>query len=121
MGQCFRSLAMIHASSNFSHQIATEKKPTHTLVTSGVYALVRHPSYFGFFWWSVGTQIFLANPLSTMVFVAVLWRFFSSRIRYYTLNSLVNDRQEEVLLVKFFDEEYIDYHKKVGTWIPFIP
>ena len=80
MGQFFRSVAMIEASSNFSHQIATEKKPTHSLVTSGVYALVRHPSYFGFFWWSVGTQVFLANPLATIVFVAVLWRFFSLRI-----------------------------------------
>jgi protein-S-isoprenylcysteine O-methyltransferase len=82
MGQFFRSIAMIEASSNFSHEIATEKRLTHTLVTSGVYALVRHPSYFGFFWWSVGTQVFLANPLSTVVFVAVLWRFFSSRIQY---------------------------------------
>ena len=82
MGQSFRSLAMIEASSNFSHQIATERKSTHTLVTSGIYALVRHPSYFGFFWWSVGTQVFLANPLATIVFVAVLWKFFSSRIQY---------------------------------------
>src|SRR5947207_3052937 len=83
MGQFFRSVAMIEAASNFSHQIATEKRSTHTLVTSGVYALVRHPSYFGFFWWSVGTQVFLANPLSTVVFVAVLWRFFSQRIQYF--------------------------------------
>lgn len=81
IGQIFRSLAMIHASSNFSHRIAVEKKSSHELVTTGVYALVRHPSYFGFFWWGVGSQIFLANPLSTVVFVSVLWRFFSSRIK----------------------------------------
>src|SRR5271169_6024287 len=73
---------MIHAASNFNHQIQQEKQPTHVLVTSGVYALVRHPSYFGFFWWAVGLQVFLANPLSTVVFFWVLWRFFSRRIKY---------------------------------------
>lgn len=31
-----------------------------------------------------------------------------------------NSRREEVFLVKFFDEEYVDYRKTVGTWIPFI-
>ena len=121
---------MIEASSNFSHQIATEKKLTHELVTSGVYSLVRHPSYFGFFWWSVGTQIFLANPLSTVVFVAVLWRFFSYRIKYSPMPSLqsfrvsgsvlIRVRREEGLLVDFFGDEYVDYRKRVGVWIPFI-
>src|ERR1700721_2736574 len=92
MGQSFRSLAMIHASSNFSHQIAFQKEPTHTLVTSGVYALVRHPSYFGFFWWAVGLQVFMANPFSAAVFIAVLWRFFSERIRYaLSLTRLIVD------------------------------
>lgn len=82
IGQFFRSAAMIEASSNFSHKIAEEKKSSHELVTSGVYSLVRHPSYFGFFWWSIGTQVFLANPLATVVFMGVLWRFFSARIQY---------------------------------------
>ena len=80
MGQIFRSVAMIHAASNFSHQIAVEKEANHELVTHGVYAFARHPSYFGFFWWGVGTQIFLANPISTVIFMFVLWRFFSNRI-----------------------------------------
>ena len=29
-------------------------------------------------------------------------------------------RAEEDLLVDFFGEEYVDYRKKVGVWIPFI-
>jgi protein-S-isoprenylcysteine O-methyltransferase len=29
-------------------------------------------------------------------------------------------RTEEVLLIKFFGDEYVDYRKKVGVWIPFI-
>lgn len=51
------------------------------LVKTGLYSLVRHPSYTGFFVWAVGTQILLANPVSTVVFVGVLWRFFQQRIQ----------------------------------------
>jgi protein-S-isoprenylcysteine O-methyltransferase len=29
-------------------------------------------------------------------------------------------RAEENLLVNFFGEDYVDYRKKVGVWIPFI-
>lgn len=39
-GQVFRSLAMIHASSNFSHTVATYKLVTHRLVTDGIYSYV---------------------------------------------------------------------------------
>lgn len=41
----------------------------------------RHPSYAGFFYWALGTQLLLGNPLSALVFAVVLWRFFSRRIR----------------------------------------
>jgi len=37
LGQSFRSLAMFHAKSNFSHIISTRKESTHQLVTTGVY------------------------------------------------------------------------------------
>ena len=29
-------------------------------------------------------------------------------------------RGEEALLIEFFGDEYVDYRKKVGVWIPFI-
>jgi len=41
---------------------------------------MRHPSYAGFFAWALGTQILLGNPIGTVVFAVVLWRFFSQRI-----------------------------------------
>lgn len=36
-GQAVRSLAMIHAASNFSHTVAWKKRDDHALVTKGVY------------------------------------------------------------------------------------
>jgi protein-S-isoprenylcysteine O-methyltransferase Ste14 len=35
-------------------------------------------------------------------------------------HDLTNSRGEEVYLVRFFGDEYKDYRKRVGVWIPFI-
>jgi protein-S-isoprenylcysteine O-methyltransferase len=80
-GQFLRSAAMIKASSNFSHMVAFRKLTGHQLVTDGVYKWSRHPSYAGFFYWALGTQLVLQNPFSFFVFWALLMRFFSSRIK----------------------------------------
>ncbi|KZS97661.1 protein-s-isoprenylcysteine O-methyltransferase [Sistotremastrum niveocremeum HHB9708] len=110
VGQTLRSSAMIHASTNFSHQVQFRKAVDHTLVTSGVYAWFRHPSYAGFFYWGLGTQLVLQNPICFLLYAALLWRFFSRRIR-----------AEEYALIKFFGDDYKQYRKAVGTRIPFIP
>ncbi|TKY86731.1 hypothetical protein EX895_004371 [Sporisorium graminicola] len=108
-GQLLRSMAMIHAHNNFSHILAYKKRTDHQLVTTGVYAWTRHPSYVGFSYWAVGTQIMLGNKVAAVGFVGTLWLFFSRRIR-----------AEEQSLVEFFGQEYIEYRKKVGTGLPFI-
>ncbi|GAA5876123.1 hypothetical protein JCM16303_007030 [Sporobolomyces ruberrimus] len=104
-GQTLRSFAMISASSNFSHF----KLPSHQLVTSGIYSWSRHPSYAGFYWWALGTQIALGNPICSIVFMATLQWFFSIRIRV-----------EEKYLVKFFGQAYKDYRSKVPSRIIFV-
>lgn len=80
VGQVFRSLAMIHAARSFSHVVKVIKHDDHTLVTNGVYSWFRHPSYFGFFYWALATQLLLGNVASTLAFAFVLGRFFHARI-----------------------------------------
>lgn len=109
LGQLIRSFAMITAGKSFSHIVKTTRNPDHELVTNGIYSWFRHPSYLGFFWWALGTQLLLLNPLSFILFAIVLWKFFSSRIQF-----------EERFLVQFFGEEYVQYQKRVSVWIPFI-
>jgi len=109
LGQFLRTAAMIHASSNFSHSVQYQKANTHTLVTNGVYAWFRHPSYAGFFYWALGTQLVLQNPVSFALYAALLWRFFYHRIH-----------SEEGALIKFFGDDYVQYRARVGTKIPFI-
>ncbi|KAK3296107.1 Isoprenylcysteine carboxyl methyltransferase family-domain-containing protein [Chaetomium fimeti] len=110
VGQAVRSVAMIHAGRSFNHLVQNRRREDHVLVTSGVYGVLRHPSYFGFFWWALGTQMVMGNVVSFVGYAVVLWRFFSSRIRH-----------EEAYLVAFFGSEYVDYRRRVRTRIPFVP
>lgn len=80
-GQATRSLAMATAGTNFNHIPQKAKKHDHELVTSGVYAYSRHPSYFAFFWWAIGTQLLVGNKVCLVAFVGVLWNFFNDRIK----------------------------------------
>lgn len=109
VGQTLRSLAMAHAAESFSHIVATTKREDHQLVTTGVYAWSRHPSYAGFFYWALGTQVFLANPVSFAIFLIVLGRFFSNRIRH-----------EEHFLRSFFPD-YEAYARRTPTLLGYIP
>jgi len=109
-GQSLRSSAMIYASTNFSHSVQLKKAQAHQLVTGGVYSFSRHPSYAGFFYWSLGTQLVLQNPVSLILFTYILWRFFYFRIRV-----------EEQALVIFFGDDYKAFRQRVPTRIPFIP
>ncbi|KAL5566026.1 hypothetical protein UlMin_029190 [Ulmus minor] len=53
--------------------------------------------------------IMLCNPLSTIGFALVVWRFFSLRIPY-----------EEYYLRRFFGAEYNQYATRVPSGVPFV-
>jgi protein-S-isoprenylcysteine O-methyltransferase len=108
IGQTVRSFAMAHAGSNFNHNIETSKKPGHSLVTTGIYSVLRHPAYFGFFWWGIGQQLILGNQICLIAHTIVLIRFFRGRIKY-----------EERFLESFFDTKYKEYRKCSWIGIPF--
>jgi protein-S-isoprenylcysteine O-methyltransferase len=110
VGQFIRTGAMYQAAHNFTHLVATSKQSKHKLVTSGFYSLVRHPAYFGWFWWSVGTQIILLNPICIIGYAFASWKFFADRIPF-----------EEEHLRSFFGNEYVKYAERVPILIPFIP
>ena len=107
-GEALRKMAIITAGSNFTHIVQHRKREGHELVTSGVYSLFRHPSYVGWFYWSVGTQILLCNPICLVGYTIASWLFFKDRVE-----------DEEQNLILFFGEDYIEYKKNVWTGIPF--
>jgi len=73
--------------SHLLHCEQDTKADDHTLVTSGIYSIWRHPSYFGWFWWSVFTQVVLANPISIIGYTLASWYFFADRIPYVPMLS----------------------------------
>lgn len=49
------------------------------------------------------------NVISLAGFAVVLWLFFARRVR-----------GEEESLVRFFGDDYVNYRRRTGVWIPFI-
>eukprot|EP01118_Nematostelium_gracile_P009292 TRINITY_DN311_c0_g1_i1.p3 TRINITY_DN311_c0_g1~~TRINITY_DN311_c0_g1_i1.p3 ORF type:complete len:102 (-),score=35.90 TRINITY_DN311_c0_g1_i1:98-403(-) len=98
---------MYTAGSNFHHLVREEKEENHKLVTVGIYQYLRHPSYFGWFWWFIATQVLLCNPIMIGVYAWAAWNFFNERIE-----------EEEENLVKFFKEDYQRYRAITPVGIP---
>ena len=74
------------------------------------YSILRHPSYVGFYYWSIATQLLLNNFVHTMLFAGASTLFFRKRIPY-----------EEESLMQYFPDQYPAYRKKTWIGIPFVP
>lgn len=76
------------------------------LLTSGPFAVVRHPLYASLIWIFIGGALIYANPLSLVlvccVFVPMMY---------------VRARKEDALLLSTFGEQYAGYRK--STWMFF--
>jgi protein-S-isoprenylcysteine O-methyltransferase len=109
IGLVIRIVAMFTAGSNFHHFVREEREENHKLVTHGIYQYLRHPSYFGWYWYTVGGQILLFNPLCIAAYAFVAYKFFEDRIE-----------TEEEALIRFFGNDYREYRAKTIVGIPFI-
>lgn len=122
VAQCCRSLSMWQAGRGFTHQIRNgpnqyyqqqndDAETDHQLVTHGLYAWMRHPSYGAWFIWSISAQLLLCNPLCFVLYCSASYRFFSQRIAY-----------EEQQLHSIFLNEYANYRQRVRfSGVPFCP
>ena len=110
LGDVLRKTAMYNAGQSFNHIVQGVKCQEHELITHGVFSIVRHPSYLGWFLFSLGTQLILCNPVCFTVYGIVSWQFFAERIYV-----------EEYILLQFFGNDYSKYQEAVShTGIPFI-
>ncbi len=109
IGEGLRGLAHWTLRQHFSLIIETTKEESRELITNGVYSILRHPSYTGFFWFTIGGQLLLCNPISVVAICLILFIFFKSRIR-----------DEELILTKFYPDKYPKYRERTYVLIPFL-
>jgi protein-S-isoprenylcysteine O-methyltransferase Ste14 len=87
------------------YAVSWEMPENQKLVTSGPYRYVRHPSYLGYFLMFSGFFFLWSNLFTLFPLVAIPGYF---RVTF----------EEERLLVRRFGDEYLEYQKKTGRFIP---
>ena len=93
-----------HLGKNLTDTVVTRKE--HTLVTSGPYHWVRHPFYV-----SIALLIF-ANTLAT-----ANWFIFAASFCTFVL-LVIRTEKEETKLIERFGDDYRNYMKRTGKFIP---
>lgn len=87
----------------------TENILESNLITTGIYAYVRHPIYSAFLFVSTGL-IFISNNLYLFILPIIFW----------ALLSLVIINTEEKWLIEKFGNEYREYSQRVSRFIPIL-
>ena len=79
----------------------------HTLITSGPYRIVRHPTYLGMIGLIVSTGI-----------ASSTWEYLLISILFAILGIILTIKAEEKFLKSRFGQEYESYQRKVSAFIP---
>jgi protein-S-isoprenylcysteine O-methyltransferase Ste14 len=74
--------------------------------TSGIYGRVRHPMYLGTLFFYLGLAISTLSLASVLVWLSIA--IIYNRLADY----------EERLLEERFGEEFLEYERRVGKWVP---
>jgi protein-S-isoprenylcysteine O-methyltransferase Ste14 len=87
-------------------RVRSAKKPTRSLITSGIYHYTRNPVYLGFVFMLIGL------PLS----MGTYWGVILTWPLVVLTNHLII-KHEEALLAKEFNEEFQEYTSHVRRWL----
>lgn len=104
-GLLFAVWARLHIGRNWGMPMSQKAEPE--LVTSGPYALVRHPIYTGILTAIVGTALVISLYWLIIFVLAASYFIFSAT-------------KEEVYLVHAFPKTYPDYKRKTKMLLPYL-
>jgi len=93
-----------HLGRNLTVTIST--RSDHALITSGPYRWLRHPLYTGGMLESLGVVLMVGNGLVTISAVA------------FWIVVAIRTEKEEAILIETFGEDYRDYQRRVGRFLP---
>jgi protein-S-isoprenylcysteine O-methyltransferase Ste14 len=91
----------------YAQEIVIQKN--HNLITRGIYRYIRHPQYLSQILCDLGAGIALFNFIVVPVVLLAEMPLF-----------ILRAKKEDELLQKHFGEEFTDYKKRSGFFIPFI-
>lgn len=104
-GAAFNVYGRTELKANWANQIKIYEG--HTLVTTGPYAVVRHPLYASLIWMFIAGAVVYSNPtalaLTLGVFVPMMY---------------VRAKKEEALLFEAFGKDYAEYRAHTGMFFP---
>jgi protein-S-isoprenylcysteine O-methyltransferase Ste14 len=87
--------------------VTLEVREQHTLVTSGVYARVRHPMYSAFWLWAIAQALLLPNWIAGPAGLVGFGTLFFLRVGH-----------EEALMIETFGDEYRRYMARTARVLP---
>jgi len=85
------------------------QQPGHTLVTSGIYRLVRHPGYLSDLLIFIGAALAMRNLIVVVIVVVLFIPAYAYRIH-----------AEEQMLIGIFGQEYRDYQARSKRLLPYL-
>lgn len=105
VGAAFNVWGRVLLKSSWANQIMIYED--HALITSGPFAVVRHPLYASLIWISVGGSLIYSNVLSLLITLAV-----------FVPMMIVRARKEDALLLETFKGEFEEYRTRTGMFFP---
>ncbi len=89
--------------------VSLDLRERHTLVTTGIYATLRHPMYAGFWLMAVAQALLLPNWIAGPAGLIGFGILFFGRVR-----------REEEMMVTAFGEEYRAYMRRTARVVPWL-
>ena len=99
--------ALTHRDLGRSWSMSLDTRADHVLVTTGVYARVRHPMYSAFFLWFLAQALLIPN-----------WIAGPAGLVAFTILFAVRVPREERLMLDAFGEAYRDYMRRTHRLVP---
>lgn len=98
-----------HRDLGHNWSVSLDLRERHTLVTTGIYAMVRHPMYTGFWLMALAQALLLPNWIAGPAGLVGFGILFFGRVR-----------REEDMMIAAFGEEYRAYMARTARVVPWL-
>lgn len=100
---------LTHRDLGHNWSVSLDLRERHTLVTTGVYGMVRHPMYTGFWLMALAQVLLLPNWVAGPAGLVGFGILFFGRLR-----------REEEMMINAFGDEYRSYMRRTARVVPWV-